>query len=509
MVRLALAGATGAPYPLAMRLPTLLSVTLLLCAAAAVAGCQGKSAAVVDVDVIGTEAAPFESGVRLSPAGQLVRAATSEGLVTLDEQGRVIPALADRWIITDDGLSYIFRLRDGAWSDGSPLSGESARAALRQTLDSLAETPLALDLADIDEVRAMAGRVIEIRLARPAPDLLQLLAQPELGLMHKGRGDGPMALRREGRQALLTPIPPGALGLPEPAGWKDGARAIRLHSLPAKAAVKRFGAGDVDVVLGGRFDSYPLAEPVGGLSQRMIRIDPAPGLFGLIIIKGQDFLAVPENREALALAIDRDSLGTALAANGWVPTTRIVAVGSAGDLGTIGERWTDLALAQRRTEARTRLGRWKTAQGQPPVLRLALGGGPGAAALYARLSVDLATIGITVQRVGEGAEADLRLIDAVARYARPEWYLNQLSCAAGRGLCSAAADARLADARATADPAKRSALLAEAEAELTAANVFIPLGNPIRWALVRDGVSGFAVNAQASHPLLPLAMRVK
>lgn len=490
-----------------MRLTGGLSFLLALCAATALTGCKDKSAAVMDIDVIGTEAAPFEAGVRLSTAGQLVRSATSEGLVTLDEQGRVIPALADRWIITDDGLSYIFRLRDGVWADGRALSGETARIALRQALDALAGTPLALDLADIDDIRAMAGRVVEIRLARPVPDLLQLLAQPELGLMHNGKSNGPMALKRDGRQALLNPVAPAVRGLPEPDGWRDRARGVRLRSLSASVAIQRFGGGDVDVVLGGRYDSYPLAATVGGLSRRMLRVDPAAGLFGLIVASGQGFLAAPENREALALAIDRESLPGALGLSSWQPTTRIVAAGSAGDLGTIGERWTDLTPERRKAEAAARVARWKAQQRARPTLRLAIGAGPGADALFARLAADWGAIGVTVQRVGEGADADVRLVDAVARYARPEWYLNQLSCAAGRGLCSAAADARLAEARAAADPAQRSALLAEAEAELTAANVYLPLGSPIRWTLVRDGITGFSVNPQAFHPLLPLATR--
>lgn len=493
----------GSPFP----------AFLLAAAIPVLSGCSSDSAQTIDLDVIGTEAAPFETGVRLSAAGQLVRAATSEGLVGLDDQGRVVPGLADRWIVTDDGLSYIFRLRDGVWADGTAITGESARTALRQALAALNGTTLGLDLAGISEVRAMAGRVVEVRLARAMPDLLQLLAQPELGLQRKGRGSGPMTLQRERGLALLAPIPPGKLGLPQPSGWQDTVRSVRLHAVPAAVAVRRFGAGEVDVVLGGRFDSYPLAEAVGGLSRRMIRLDPAPGLFGLVAVRAEGLLATPETREALALAIDRDALAAALRASGWTPTTRIVAAGSTADLGTIGERWADLALARRRAEAAARVARWKARypqpHAQPPDLRLALPPGPGADALFVRLSADFATIGVTLLRVDESAEADLRLIDAVARYARPEWYLDQLSCAARRGLCSAATDTRLAEARTAADPARQAALIAEAEAELTAANVYVPLGSPVRWSLVRDGVTGFAVNPQAFHPVLPFAQRVR
>jgi len=128
----------------------------LLIACSAVASCAKPDAPAIDVDVIGAEPAPFATGVRLPSAAQLVRSATAEGLVALDGKGQVIPALADRWIVTDDGLSYIFRLRDGVWADGTPISGETAATALEKALQSLRDTPLAQEFAGLDEVRAMA-----------------------------------------------------------------------------------------------------------------------------------------------------------------------------------------------------------------------------------------------------------------------------------------------------------------------------------------------------------------
>ena len=60
----------------------------------------------------------------------------------------------------------------------------------------------------------MTGRVIEIRLSSPMPDFLQLLAQPELGVLHRGMGAGPMELARDRAVARLTLLPPEARGLP-------------------------------------------------------------------------------------------------------------------------------------------------------------------------------------------------------------------------------------------------------------------------------------------------------
>jgi len=96
----------------------------------ALAGCSLHDEHDLKVVVIGDRAAPLVRHGRWPLAAQLVHAATTEGLVSLDSEGRISPALADRWIVTDDGQSYIFRLRDGNWPDGPAISGESIRAAL-------------------------------------------------------------------------------------------------------------------------------------------------------------------------------------------------------------------------------------------------------------------------------------------------------------------------------------------------------------------------------------------
>ena len=480
-----------------------------LCAilAPALAGCGSTPDAAVEVVAIGSAASQFEAGARLSPPAQLLRGATAEGLVGLDAQGRVIPALAERWIVTDDGRSYIFRLRDGTWSDGTPITGQAARTALREALAALRDTPLALDLAEIDEVRAMTGRVIEIRLAHPNPDLLQLLAQPELGLARKGRGSGPMQFTRVRDAALLTPIPPQERGLPPVDRWRERHREVRLVALPAKAAVDRFNRGEADVVLGGRLDSFPLASAMG-LSRGTIQMDPVAGLFGLAVVHAGGFLAATENREAIALAVDRDALMVPFGVGGWTATTRVVGPGNPGDTGAVGERWAALSRDQRQARARARVAAWRAAHPAPLRLRIALPAGIGGTMLFTRLRDDLDQVGIAAERVDEKDPADLRLLDTVARYAGANWYLNQLSCAALR-LCSESADALVAAARAAPGEAERADLLAEAEAALTAANVFIPFGAPVRWSLVRGDAAGFATNRWGTHPLMPMATRPK
>lgn len=490
-----------------------LTVRTVLAAVAAgslalsLAACGSTDNSALPVAVIGAPDDPFETGARLSPAGQMVQAATVEGLVAFDEQGRVIPALADRWIVTDDGQSYIFRLRDGTWHNGDDITAQSAKSAVDAARKALKGTSFGLDLSGIDEVRVMAGRVIEIRLERPMPYLLQLLAQPEMGLVHKGEGSGPMRLERKGMIARLTPIDPSKLGLPEIDDFAERTRTIELDALSGKDAVERFNEGAVDLVTGGRLQDFLLTRSVG-LLRGTIQLDPVVGLFGLQVMNDKGFLADPARREALAMAIDRDALIAPFGLAGWVPTTRLVSPSLDGDLGTIGERWQEQPIEQRREVAGQRVREWLAAQDGPKLaavtVRVWLPDGDGSKMLLQQLSTDFAAIAVVLQRVPQPTDADLVLTDDVARYPRASWFLNRLSCSAKRGLCSADADAKVAQASGLADM-ERAALLSEAEAELTTANVFIPFGPPIRWSLVRSSVDGFSANTWGWHPLMPLA----
>lgn len=477
----------------------------ILTLALSLGGCLGSDDRPVEVGFVGKPDAAFTAGARLPDPARALRAATVEGLVAFDEQGRVVPALADRWIVTDDGLSYIFRMRDGTWADGSPITGESARNALTRAMAAQRGTPLGRDLAVIAEVRAMAGRVIELRLASRQPELLEVLAQPELGLVQARRGAGPMRLRREKDNALLRPIPPQDRGMPQDARWGQRARQLELQSLGARAAIERFNTGALDLVLGGTLADFPRLDAMG-VARGAIRLDPVAGLFGLDVASTAGFLERPENREAIAMAIDRQALAGAINLAGWMTTTRVINPGLAEDNGTIGERWNGRTIQERRNQAAVRVANWRSGGKPQPVLRIALPAGPGADVLFARLRDDLGAIGVEPRRVALEDDAELRLVDLVASYGAAQWFFNRLSCTAGRAACDPAADRFAAESLAEPNPVRRAELVSQAEAQLTISNGYIPLGVPVRWSLVAGNVTGFATNRFAIHPLMSLAM---
>lgn len=480
-------------------LPFVLGLSLAACG-------PGDASGPVNVAIIGEPDSLFDEGIRLSTGAQHLAAATHEGLVALDPAGQIIPAIAERWIVTDDGLSYIFRLRDSNWPDGEEISAEDVRNLLRALLRQLDGTSLGLDLAKITEVRAMTGRVVEIRLSGPMPDFLRLLAQPEMGLVRSGAGAGPMVVSRDEDEpiARLSPLPPQERGYPAREDWEEQFRQLTIRSLPATQAVQAFSGGEADLLLNGTLASFPMSQ-LGPLSRGNIQVDPALGILGLVVRNDDGALSEPDVREALSMAIDRTELIAPFGLGGWQPTSWIVPPALFDEMQLPGNRWPALDMEQRRELARARVAEWEASNDNEAVIRVALPEGPGSDLLFDQLAGFWREIGVTSVRVGPGEGAELELRDRLARYSSPRWFLNQFNCALEIGLCSADADELVESSLAMTNIAEKERRLAEAHAVLVAEEVFIPLGSPVRWSLVRGAVSGYQANQWGLHPLFPLS----
>lgn len=448
----------------------------------------------------------FQPGLRISTPAQHMRAATNEGLVALDPAGQVVPAIAERWIVTEDGMSYIFRLRDSNWPDGEEITAADVKVLLQSAINRLEGTSLGLDLAKVTEIRAMTGRVVELRLSGPMPEFLRLLAQPELGFIKDGAGAGPMVLSRDEDDGLarLSALPPQERGLPARKDWEDMARGLTVRALTGQAAVDAFTAGEVDLLMGGTLTDFPLAK-LGPLSRGTVQVDPALGLFGLVFRSERGVLADPANREALSMAIDRGALIQPFGLGGWQGGTWIVPSELFVPEQYSENRWPDASIEQRLAEARRRIAAWEGQGGREAKVTISLPPGPGSDMLLAQLASTWNAIGVEVTRVKAGQRADLVLHDRVARYSSPRWFLNQFNCTLEIGLCSPEADDLVRASLSAVEPETKLGLLAEAHATLTEAEVFIPLGAPVRWSLVRGGVEGYLANQWGVHPLFPLS----
>ena len=100
-----------------------------------------------------------------------------EGLTRFMGDGSVVPGLAESWEISDDGLTYTFKLRSGVtFHDGTTMDAEDVKFSLdRIGADDSANAQKALFEA-ISEVNVIDPMTIEIKLSEPNGNMLFNLA---------------------------------------------------------------------------------------------------------------------------------------------------------------------------------------------------------------------------------------------------------------------------------------------------------------------------------------------
>ena len=478
-----------------------LSLALLAILAIAPGACRDGNADGAKVIVIG--GAPKIRDPALGPLpgpDAVLLANVGQGLVRFDAAGNIVGGLAERWNVSDDGLSYIFRIATPSGPGGRKLTAQQVARILKRSLSAASANPLKDTLGAVDDIVAMTDRVIEFRLKAPRPNLLALLAQPEFAIIRNGAGTGPF-------QVAADPARPDQLRLTRDISSPDDetnrTEKILLAGAAARQAVRAFADGNADLVLGGASADLPYALGVK-LPRGSLRFDPASGLFGLLPVRKGGVLDNIEVRRLLSQSIDRDALANALRVPGLVPRATVLEPALEGVPDPVQPSWMATAIADRRvtlSAAATRLF-----GSEKPTIRLFLPEGPGSDILFNRLAADWAAIGLSVERARSVSAADFKLVDSVAPSTSPAWFLRQFRCQFVP-VCDANADELLDAARDTLVAAQRGALLAQAAARIDDAQLFIPLAPPVRWSLVSARVPGFVGNRYARHTLTDLEQR--
>ncbi len=476
---------------------------LLVAAAAVTPACERKPEGAVKAVAIGETPQVVDPAAGPLSAGEAVLLTNvAQGLVRFDARGQIEPGLAERWNVSNDGLSYIFRLASGEWPSGRKITAHQAARILRRTLAPSSNNALKDTLGAVDEIVAMTDRVLEIRLTAPRPNLLQLLAQPEFALVRENEGSGPFRIADGPAPAGFVPLERRVSGLD---GEEGRTEQLWLGGSDAATAVRRFVAGEADLVLGGTFADLPYPRRAQ-LPRGALRFDPVAGLFGLAPARSGGPIADPELRRLLVQSIDRDALIAALDVPGLVGRATLLEAGLDGVPNPVTPQWQTTPIAERRPGLIAAADRLFDGE-ERPTLRIALPEGPGAQLLFNRLAADWGVLGIKLERPAARQAADLKLIDSVAPSTSPAWFLRQFRCAAAP-ICNEEADPLLDAARLAPVAAQRGALLAEASRLMDEEQLFIPIAAPVRWSLVSDRIEGFAGNRFARHTLTSLEERL-
>ena len=235
-----------------------------------------------------------------------------EGLTRFMGDGSVVPGLAESWEISEDGLTYTFKLREGVtFHDGTTMDAEDVKFTLdRINAEDSANAQKAL-YAAISEVTVVDPQTVEVKLSEPNGNLLFNLAW----------GDAVIVAPESIEAIKQTPVGTGAFKFDE---WRQGDKitlsryddywgdAPALASATFKfisdptAAFASVMAEDVDV-----FAGFPAPENIP-----QFEADPR---FQVLVgsTEGETILSINNKRapfdnvkvrEAVAHAIDRQAI---------------------------------------------------------------------------------------------------------------------------------------------------------------------------------------------------------
>jgi peptide/nickel transport system substrate-binding protein len=473
------------------------SFRILLAAllAGTLAACGGQGEEALDVTVIGGRQAQLSdpADTALAMPSEVLLTNVAQGLVRFEARGQIDSGLAERWNVSDDGLSYIFRVASGAWPDGRPVNARDVARILNRQLRSASRNPLKDTLGAISEIVAMTDRVIEIRLRTPRPNLLQILAQPQFAVVREGQGTGPFQI--DAKQDA-----PGAISMTRLIRIiddKDRIEHAHLRNAQAAKAITQFRDGEAELVLGGTYADLPLVPRRERSMRNALHFDPVAGLFGLVPARSGGPLADKELRSLLSRGLNRDALVGAFDVPNLVGRTTVLQAGLEGGANPVPPAWTAVPFEDRYPQA---VQEARRAIGDERIrLAVDLPEGRGSEILFARLAADWQPLGIDLVRAGKGVPADLKLVDQVAPSTSPAWFVRSFRCGVAP-ICSEGADNLMNAGRDTKNAVERAALLAEAGRIIDEEILFIPIAAPVRWSLVGD-LPGFAENIFARHPL--------
>lgn len=264
-----------------------------------------------------------------------------EGLTALDEEGKLVPAIAKSIEIAPNQTRYTFKLRDALWSDGTPVTAYDFERTWKSTLDPSTPAPNAHQLYPIkgakaakagkistDEigVQAIDAQTLIVDLESPTPYFLELTAThtflpiPTNGVDPNALiVNGPYLLKDWSRQNAMTAVK-------NPQYW-DAVRVnldeVVIMPLDEHTALQMYETKQLD------WAGSPLSEiPPDLLSplreQGQLKASPAAGTRFLKLNTRKSPYNNTKIRRALALALNRKEIAEHVAQGGHLPATGLV-----------------------------------------------------------------------------------------------------------------------------------------------------------------------------------------
>lgn len=244
-----------------------------------------------------------------------------DSLVEYGEKGKIIPALAESWKISQDGKTYTFHLRKGVkFSDGTPFDAAAAKFSLERWCGKpehasvgLSKAVQSIEVVDPYTIKLVCNVksypfLTELTYPRPvriiSPSAVEPKGDPQ-GKFVKPIGTGPWTVEsyKKDQEAVLVRNPNYWGKKPE-----LDKIVLKVVSDPQSRALA-LQSGDVDIA-GGRISSIPLESlPVLKKDDKLKIFTTASSTSYLLIFNYNNEIFQDLNvRKAINMAIDKKSM---------------------------------------------------------------------------------------------------------------------------------------------------------------------------------------------------------
>ncbi len=466
------------------------------------------------------------------------------GLTALDAQSRVIPGCAESWAVSEDGLTYTFKLREGLkWSDGSPLTAGDFVWSARRLVTPATAARFASFFYPVKNARAIVRgelapetlgieapdeRTVIYRLATPAPYFLENLASnvgapvPRRQVEEFGRQwTRPGRMLSSGAYRLAEVVPQSYIALEKNPHFYDAAsvridRVVYYPTQNAETSLKRYLAGELDMVF--NFPGDKLEEL---LEERPgeVRVSSALAVNYLLMRLTEPPFDDARVRRALALALDREGMVERFLGQGYRPAYTLTPDTVTGYAPAVPD-WASLSMVARQAQARELLAAAGYGPDRPLKFEIRYETLEENRRIVVAMTAMWRAIGVQAQPLN----SDLNALNKDARTGKfqmirytwfapnddPYSFLGLLETG-GTGNYSKYSnpdyDGALRAANAVIDTEERLAALARAEALLAGDQPVVPVYFYGRRFLVQPYVEGFVPNQRAVNPSRFLSLR--
>lgn len=311
---------------------------------------KGQSAQVVRY-ALGADPETLDPGkITGLPEGTIVNA-FFEGLTRYDKDGKIAPAMAKSWNISEDGKTYTFQLRDAKWSDGSPVTTKDFKYAWMRALSPELASEYAYQLFYIKGAEAYNGgkgkaedvaitavddKTLKVELTEPAPQFLGLTAFHTLSPLNEKtvaanpnfKVEGDKKIIGNGPFTLESYTPKQKLVFKKNPNYWDAAN-VKLGAMEFylidndKTSLTMFENGEADLLVG----NIP-SEDIPRLKQQgKLKIYPNLSTYFYRFNVTRKPFNDPRVRKALAMAIDRQTIVEKVTQAGQKPAFAFVPFG--------------------------------------------------------------------------------------------------------------------------------------------------------------------------------------